>query len=97
MPSASSQNQGVKGHYALHPDADGIFPWGVTDNGDVLYWLCRGGLSDWAIVVCDSRSSRWREFRVSTAEFLTSLITREIVVDVFPDDVPSGSPEFVVA
>jgi hypothetical protein len=92
-----AEETGVNTPYALHPAADGIFPWGVTDNGDVLYWLCRGGPSNWSIVVCDSRSSRWREFRVSTAEFLTSLITREIVVDVFPDDFPSGSPEFVVA
>lgn len=92
-----AKDTGIKAPYALHPDADGIFPWAVTDNGDVLYWLCRGAPSDWFIVVCDSRSSRWREFRVSTAEFLTSLITREIVVDVFPDDFPSGSPEFVVA
>jgi hypothetical protein len=92
-----AKDTGVKAPYALHPDADGVFPWAVTDNGDILYWSCRGAPSDWFIVVCDGRSSRWREFRVSTAEFLTSLITREIVVDVFPDDFPSRSPEFVVA
>jgi hypothetical protein len=92
-----AEDSGITTPYALHPDADGLFPWGLTDNGDVLYWLCKGAPSSWFIVVCDSRASYWEEFNFSTTEFLASLITRQIVVDVFPDDFPSESPEYVVA
>lgn len=83
--------------YPLFPDAGGILPWGVTDNGDVLYWLCNGPPSDWVIVVNESRGPRWREFKLSTSEFLAAVVTRELVVDVFPEDFPSESPEFVSA
>jgi len=92
-----SAESGVETPYALHPEANGLFPWGVTDNGDVLYWLCKGFLTTGTIVVCDSRASRWREFPLSTSEFLAALVTKELVVDVFPDDFPSESPEFVPA
>jgi hypothetical protein len=81
--------------YPLYPDTNGILPWGITDNGDVLYWLCKGDASNWLIVVNESRGPRWREFQLSTCEFLVALVTRELVVDVFPDDFPSESPEFV--
>jgi len=81
--------------YAFYPDADGLFPWGVTDNGDVLYWLCNGRRASSLIVVNESRGPRWREFQLSTVEFLAALVTRELVVDVFPNDFPSESPMFV--
>jgi SMI1-KNR4 cell-wall len=89
-----SEETGTTSPYALYPNANGLFPWGVTDNGDVLYWLCKGSPSSWSIVACDSRSSRWREFRLSTAEFLVALLTRRLFVDGFPDDFPSEPPEF---
>lgn len=90
-----SAESGTKTPYPLNPDPNGLFPWGVTDNGDVLYWLCKGSPSTWMIVVCDSRASRWREFKLSTGQFLAALVTRELVVDVFPEDFPSESPAFV--
>ncbi len=81
--------------YALYPDTNGLFPWGVTDNGDVLYWLCKGSPSLWVIVICDSRASQWREYTLSTCQFFAAIVARELIVDVFPEDFPSESPEFV--
>ena len=86
---------GTAAPFALYPDANGLFPWGITDNGDVLYWLCKGSPSTWVIVVCDSRASRWREFKLSTVQFLAEVLTKELVADVFPEDFPTESPEFV--
>jgi hypothetical protein len=54
-----------------------------------------GRPSSWAIVVCDSRASRWQEFRLSTGQFLAGLVAGKLVVDVFPEDFPSEKPEFV--
>ena len=81
--------------YPKFPDADGILPWSVTDNGDVLYWLCKGPSANRLIVVNESRGPRWREFRLSTSEFLARIVTGKLVVDVFPEDFPSASPTFV--
>ena len=90
-----SAETGTETPYPLHPDASGLFPWGVTDNGDVLYWLCQGSPSNWLIVVHESRGPRWREYKLLTCQFLVALLTRELVVDVFPEDFPSEPPEFV--
>jgi hypothetical protein len=81
--------------YPLHPDVNGVLPWGITDNGDVLYWLCNGPPSNWVIVVNESRGPRWREYKLSTSDFLARLVAKELVVDVFPEDFPSESPEFI--
>lgn len=86
---------GEKIPYAIFPEANGLFPWGITDNGDVLYWVCSGPPSNWPIVVNESRGPCWREFKLTTGEFLAKLVSRELQVDIFPDDFPSDSPEFV--
>lgn len=83
--------------YPLGSDSNGLYPWAITDNGDVLYWLCNGVPSDWLIVVNEARAPCWREFKCSMSEFLARLITRELIVDIFPDDFPSESPKFVPA
>jgi hypothetical protein len=81
--------------YPLYPEPNALFPWGITDNGDVLYWLRKGAPANWLVVVSDSRASRWRDFPLSTIGFLVGIIMRQIVVDVFPNDFPSSQPEFV--
>jgi hypothetical protein len=91
-----SKESGVATPYSLHPET-GLFPWGFTDNGDVLYWLREGPPSSWSIVVCDSRSSRWQAFRMTVVEFISGLLMRTVVAESFPDDFPSESPEFNLA
>jgi len=83
--------------YPLHPDPNGMLPWGVTDNADVLFWCCNGPPSHWWIVVNEDRGPRWREYKLSTSDFLARLTTRRLVVDIFPEDFPSESPEFIPA
>lgn len=87
-----SAETGLAVPYPLHPDARGLFPWGVTDNGDVLYWVFDDCSIDCAIVVCDGRASRWREYKLSTCQFLAALVARDLVIDVFPEDFPSCQP-----
>jgi hypothetical protein len=81
--------------YPVFPESNGLLPWAKTDNGDVVYWSCKGPTSNWPIVVNESRGPRWREFQLSTSEFLLEVVTRRLRVDVFPEDFPSEPPEFV--
>lgn len=88
---------GVKSAFTYFPDTNGLFPWGGTDNGDVLFWHCVGDPSRWNVVVRDSRSSRWRSFDLNMTAFLYAVVTKELIVDVFPDDFPSNSPAFTAS
>ncbi|QDU61333.1 hypothetical protein Pan216_21880 [Planctomycetes bacterium Pan216] len=51
-------------HYPLplFPEAGGLLPWAVTDNGDVLYFITRGPADDWPTLI---KGPRAPEFEVS--------------------------------
>lgn len=83
--------------YEFGGDGAGLFPWAVTDNGDTIYWLRSGDPKNWIIVVNEARGPRWREFNMSTCEFLFGVVSKQLRVDVFPSDFPSESPAFVRA
>lgn len=80
--------------YPLYPEPNGLLPCGVSDNGDVIFWRCSGDPSEWNLVLNEGRGPRWREYKVSLADFLTRLISRTLIVDIFPNDFPSHDPAF---
>ena len=92
-----SMDFGGKSPYPLHPEPNGLFPWAVTDNGDVLYWLCEGPPSAWSVVICDSRCSRWQTLKEGVGEMFMGIVTKKLRIECFPGDFPSQSPEFVSA
>lgn len=62
----------------------GLFPWGITDNGDELFWNFKEGILE--IVIYESRYASNISFRMGMEEFLCKLIKKEIVCPFFPDD-----------
>src|SRR5579872_4898090 len=48
--------------YDFYPEQGGPFPFGVTDNGDVLYWKTEGEPDRWPVVIFDPRESEQFEF-----------------------------------
>jgi hypothetical protein len=40
----------------LYPEAGGLFPWAVTDNGDTLYWITAARAGDWPTVIKGPRA-----------------------------------------
>ena len=62
----------------------GLFPWGITDNGDELFWNFTGDIAE--LVVYESRYSGNMSYAVSMEEFLYKLLKKEIVCPIFPDD-----------
>lgn len=62
----------------------GIFPWGITDNGDELYWYF--SKKETSIVVIESRFSNKKIYDMSMTEFLYNLVDKNIVCTIFPDD-----------
>jgi len=76
--------------YPIHPEPGGLVPWGCTSNGDVLYWVTRGPPSDWTVCINEGRGPEWEEYPYSMVGFLVKLLTGEITVRIFPDDVRLG-------
>lgn len=72
--------------YKLFPDAGGILPFAITDNGDVLFWQTIGKPSEWTILVNESRSPDWQEFEMSLETFLFELLSRKLRTNIFPQN-----------
>lgn len=62
----------------------GLFPWGITDNGDELFWNYKEGILE--IVVYESRYASKMSYIMGMEEFLCKLLGKEIVCPIFPDD-----------
>ena len=54
--------------YALFPEEEGIIPFGMTDNGDVLFW--GAGSTSRNIIINEARSDEWENFYISFVDFI---------------------------
>ena len=80
--------------YALFPKPGGLLPFGITDNGDVLFWVIDNTPDEWPVVVNGARTPTWERFDLSMSEFLASVLNRQIAVSIFPGNFPEGLPVF---
>ncbi|MBW3087112.1 hypothetical protein KEM60_03342 [Austwickia sp. TVS 96-490-7B] len=82
--------------FELNIGDEQLAPWAVTDNGDICYWV-RSSSHDpdqWIVTVNDSREPLWMTLPFTTAEFLYKILSRNLRLDIFPEDFPSHSPRF---
>jgi len=85
--------------YPLYAEPGGLLPWGITDNGDTLYWLTRGENPDkWTVVIGDARGPEWEEYDQYMVEFLAKVLLGEAVSKIMGDnlcvDEKSGQVKF---
>jgi hypothetical protein len=80
--------------YKLFPERSGLLPFGITDNGDVLFWQTSGSPNDWRVIVSEARAPKWEAFDLSMTKFLFEILSRKLVCEIFPDDFPGPSPAF---
>jgi hypothetical protein len=71
--------------YPLYPEEGGLLPWGITDNGDVLFWQTLGDPDEWSIVVNEGRRPIFEEFACSVTTFLVRVLNREIASKILTD------------
>ena len=62
----------------------GLLPWGITDNGDELYWNVQKEYSQ--IVVFSCRYSEKLEFDLTFGDFLDQIFSQKIMCSIFPED-----------
>jgi hypothetical protein len=81
--------------YPLHFEPNGLLPWGVTDNGDVLFWLTVDHPDQWTVVVNESRGPTYEHFPGSMTVFLQAFLARSLETEIFPDDLRDDGPAIV--
>lgn len=81
--------------FPAYPRESGLFPWGITVNGDTLFWLRQGNPNEWPTIICDSKfSERYDRFDMTATEFLCRLFSGKIEPEVFPEDLITVPREF---
>ena len=70
--------------FHFYDGKSGLFPWGITDNGDELYWNFKGDTLE--VLVYEARYARNISYTMGMEEFLCKLLKREIECPIFPDD-----------
>jgi hypothetical protein len=55
-----------------------LLPWGIDDNGNVVWWLMEG---DWPVVANEARGDEWYRYDGGAVEFLTALLSGRVSGD----------------
>lgn len=74
----------------IYPQPGGLLACGSTNTGEYLFWLTRGLVSEWPIVVWDHDCLEGEElelFEYDLTNFLAGLVTGEIRPRAFPEDM----------
>ncbi|MGW1216393.1 hypothetical protein ACWD5F_42860 [Streptomyces sp. NPDC002499] len=73
-----------------------LIQWGVTDNADVLAWIAVGEPDTWPTVIVQAGQLGAVVSPEGSTTTLLRLLTGSLRVPFFPEDFPSGHPEFSV-
>jgi len=84
--------------HPIWPEARGIFPWAVTDNGGRFFWLIDGAPEDWPTIYYPSRDPEFRKLESSTAAIIAGLLSGELPLfeEEFGGETPSPTFEPLV-
>ncbi|WP_041741179.1 SMI1/KNR4 family protein [Collimonas fungivorans] len=88
------RNYGEDVPYRCFPQAGGIFPFALSDNGDVLHWLTNGLPAERTVVVNEARGPEWQHFDLSMADFVTGVLAKKFSCQIFPSNFPEQFPNF---
>lgn len=77
--------------FPLFPAPHGLFPWGCTANGDVLYCNAKN-LDVSIVVVCSDRSEEYAQFPKTVRSFLEEVLSASLKCKIFPATFPSSNP-----
>ena len=71
--------------FPIFPEPGGLLPFGVTDNGDVFFWLTDSdNPNHWKIVINETRSAEFELYDKKLTEFLVGIVNGQIESQIFP-------------
>lgn len=74
------------------PEANGLIPWAITDNGDTCFWRVVGTPAHWPVVVIDGRAPESETFAMTASEFVYGVLSGALRCRIFPQDWPPKRP-----
>ena len=74
--------------YRLWPASDGLIPFGVTIDGDYIFWLPEGEPASWRVVVWGRGLQTFELFDCDMTDFLAGLASGAILPQEFPELLP---------
>ena len=74
----------------LYPNQDALYPIGVTDNGDYIFWVTQGNPNEWTIAIIASRSPDVEHTKYNLNDFLFNVLLKKTNIDSFPSSFPSN-------
>jgi hypothetical protein len=83
--------------HAIWPDENGLFPWGITDNGGRFFWVTGGNPAQWPIIYYPSRDPDFQKYEMRIFELVLGAVsgTLPIFLEEFGGEVtPEGIPLF---
>ena len=64
--------------FAVYPERCGLYPWGVTDNGDTLFWLTQGPPDQWPTVVIAARDRKHERHQYTATALLAQFLVGDL-------------------
>lgn len=64
--------------YPIHPEPNGLLPWGGDENGNEYCWLTEGSPTKWPVVQNAVRGSGFQLHQCGITEFFTAIMERRI-------------------
>jgi hypothetical protein len=80
--------------YDYFPIAGGLLPFGMSANGDVLFWKTCASSEQWPVVVNEARSPSWEVFDIPMAQFIFDILSGKRSSKILPLDSIVESPRF---
>ena len=72
--------------YDVYPVHPGLFPWGLEENGHMLFWLTEGKQESWPILLARSREARFERWDMPMTTFLSKVFKGEIHCILWDND-----------
>jgi len=70
--------------HRIWPEKDGIFPWGITDNGGRFFWITTGKADDWPTLYYPSRDPDFKSYDLSISEIILGAVSGAL--PIFADE-----------
>lgn len=67
--------------YNVHPEEDGLYPFGRDDNGNRFFWKTAGESDRWSIICYSRGADSWESVNHTLSDFLILLITNRLQIN----------------
>lgn len=72
------RDEGFRVQFPIHPEPNGLLPFGTTKDSNYFLWLCKGEPKQWPVVIWDTRYLHCKSFsRKGFVGFLLDLLTQK--------------------